>query len=143
MAKIGKPRSSKGLAILCSRVADSKIAKNTLLLNLTEIDTAPADYFVICSCDTDVQIRAVVDELEHTCKDIGIPRPKIEGLHEKANWVLADFFDVVMHIMLPTARSFYQLEKLWGDAQFLQANEEGKTKAVKAEDIKMMYSERL
>ena len=142
MAKLGKPRSTKGLAVLCAKVAENKIAKNILLLNLTAIDSAPADYFVICSCDSDNQIRAVVGEIESTCRDLGIQKPKIEGLHESASWVLADFFDVVMHIMLPTARSFYQLEKLWGDAEFKKVDEAGKTKAVKLDEIKMMYLER-
>ena len=142
MAKIGKPRSTKGLAVLCAKVAEDKIAKNILLLNLTEIDSAPSDYFVICSCDSENQIRAIVGELDSTCRDLGIQRPRIEGLHESASWVLADFFDVVVHIMLPSARSFYQLEKLWGDAEFKKVDENGKTKSVKPDEIKMMYLER-
>ena len=140
MAKIGKPRSIKGLAVFCARTAEDKIAQNTIILDLTKIETAPAEYFVIASCDTDIQMRAIVAELELRCLELGIDKPKVEGFHDSATWVLIDFFDVIMHLMLPTTRSFYQLEKLWGDASFFKVTDGTATKAIKFEEIKQIIS---
>jgi ribosome-associated protein len=130
LAKTGKPRSSKGLAVLAARLADQKLADNILIMNLTGIDGAPTDYFVICSCDSDVQIRAIVDLIATNCRQLGLKQPRVEG-NRGSSWVLLDFFDVVMHIMLPDARQFYKLENLWGDSEFISLNEDGKPKAVR------------
>lgn len=134
MAKYGKPRSTKGLATLCARIADDKIAENILVLNLSKIEFAPAEYFIICSCETDIQSRAIVDEIKNVCSEFDISKPKIEGL-EVAHWIIIDFFDVVIHIMLKETRAFYQLEKLWGDAQFFNLNENGELRAFKSKKI--------
>ncbi len=137
MAKIGKPRTTKGLAIFCARMAEEKIADDIVILDLTKIEVASTDYFVICTCDTDVQVRALVTSIDRKCREMNIPRPRIEGI-ENANWVLLDFFDVVMHVMLPDARNYYKLEKLWGDAGFYELGESGKLKALSSFD--MSYS---
>jgi ribosome-associated protein len=130
LAKLSKPRSSKGLAVLTARLADQKLAENILIMNLTGIDGAPTDYFVICSCSTDVQIRAVVEFIVSYCRQSGLQLPRVEGLGA-SSWVLLDFFDVVMHIMLPDARQFYKLENLWGDSEFISLSEDGKPKAIR------------
>lgn len=131
MSKIGKPRSSKGLAVLAARLADQKLAENILILNLTGIEAAPSDYFVICSCDTDVQIKAIVESVISQCRLLGIQLPKVEGL-ASSQWVLMDFFDVVIHIMLPDIRQYYKLENLWGDSEFFSLNDEGKPQALRS-----------
>ena len=123
--KFGKPRSTKGLATLCARIADSKIADDILILDLNKIDPSPADFFVMCTCNSDVQARALVNEVEAVCKVVGVQKPRIEG-YENAEWVLLDFFDVIMHIMMPQARDYYKLEKLWGDAKFYRLAAGGK-----------------
>lgn len=125
MIKIGKPKTTKGLAIFCAKIAVDKIAEDVLILDLTKIESAPTDFFVICSCNSDTQIWALTESINQKCKEFGIEKPKVEGL-TGSYWVLLDFFDVVMHIMLPEARNFYQLEKLWGDAKFYALDEEGK-----------------
>ena len=130
MSKIGKPKSTKGLAAFCGKVANDKLAKDILILDLTSIDSAPTDYFVICSCDSEVQVKAVTDSVIEKCKELGLEKPRAEGL-TASYWVLLDFFDVVMHIMLNEARNFYQLEKLWGDAKFFSVDDDGRPKAYK------------
>jgi len=130
LQKIGRPKTTKGLATFCGRVAVEKIAENVLILDLTGIDSAPTDYFVICTCNSDTQMKAIIESINEKCKEIDLDRPKVEGLNG-SYWVLLDFFDVVMHIMLPEARNFYQLEKLWGDAKFYSVDEDGKLKTYK------------
>ena len=135
MAKKTTPRTSKGLAVFCARIAESKLAENILILNLTKIETAPTDYFVICSCDSSSQVSAISDELLKQCRVSGIKRPRLEGLLTNY-WVLADFFDVVFHIMHKEARIYYKLDKLWSDAQFFKLNEKGLPKALTPELLK-------
>ena len=130
MQKIVKPRSTKGLATFCGRVAVDKMAENVIILDMTNIDSAPADYFVICTCNSESQMRAITEAINLKCREFNFERPKVEGL-TASYWVLLDFFDVVMHIMLPEARNFYQLEKLWGDSKFFSVDEDGKLKVYK------------
>ncbi|MDQ1265890.1 MAG: ribosome-associated protein [Bacteroidota bacterium] len=125
MLKTGKPRTSKGLAVLCARAADSKIAKDILIADLTKIDVAITDYFVICTADSENQIAAIAEEIIDNCRELGLQKPKPEG-YGSSQWTLLDFFDVVVHIMSPEARNYYQLEKVWADAAFYKIDETGK-----------------
>jgi ribosome-associated protein len=74
------------------------------------------DYFVICSGNTDRQVKAIHDAILAGCKrDLGrLPR-RVEGLGS-AQWVLMDYLDAVVHIFTPATREFYRLEQLWGEA---------------------------
>jgi ribosome-associated protein len=74
-----------------------------------------ADYFVICSADSDMQVKAIADEVDDKLRDIGIKCHFKEG-YTTLNWVLLDYFDVIVHVFKKDAREFYNLEKLWGDA---------------------------
>ncbi|MCX7879906.1 MAG: ribosome silencing factor [Ignavibacteria bacterium] len=122
--------SARNLAKLCAITAVEKIAQAVLIIDLTKIETAPSFYFVICSCDSDVQMRAIVDEMEKKSKEYGYPKPRIEGINS-TSWILVDFFDVVVHIMHYEARRFYNLEKLWGDGAFYKIGESGKLTLVR------------
>lgn len=115
---------SKDLAFMCANLADDKLAKDVLIIDLSKIEDAPADFFVICSCESEAQVSAIANHIDRTCKNKFIQRPKTEGL-ESSEWVLMDFFDVVVHIMLEKSRKYYQLEKLWGDGDLLTINEDG------------------
>lgn len=74
-----------------------------------------ADYFIICSADSDIQVKAIADHIEEKLKDEGIRLWHKEG-YSSLNWVLLDYIDFVIHIFRKEAREFYNLEKLWGDA---------------------------
>ena len=78
--------------------------------------TTIADYFVLCSADSDVQVKAISDHIERSLKDEGIRLWHKEG-YLALNWVLLDYVDVVVHIFKKESRDFYALEKLWGDAE--------------------------
>ena len=73
------------------------------------------DYFVICSADSDTQVKAIADEVDRVLSDDGIKCWHKEGL-KALSWVLLDYVDVVVHVFKKDAREFYNLEKLWGDA---------------------------
>jgi ribosome-associated protein len=130
LAKSGKPRSSKGTAIMCAKIAEMKKADDIVLVDLNDIEFAPADYFLICSCDSENQMKAVVDEVLDQCRELGAQKPKIEGV-QNAYWIVLDFFDIAFHIMHKDARKFYQLEKIWGDAGFFHIQENRTLKKVK------------
>lgn len=138
MTKIGRPRTIKGLATFCARIADSKLAERTVILDLSKIETAPTDYFVLCTCNSEVQVKAVVDEVLDTCDDLSMIRPKVEGL-EGREWVLLDFFNVVMHVMIEESRDYYKIEKLWGDAQFYQIDGNSKPKLLNLEETNQYF----
>lgn len=139
MAKIGKPRTSKGLATFTAKIADEKLAEDIVVMDLTDIETAPTDYFMICTCNSDVQVESVTNSILRKCKEVGIDKPKSEGMESK-EWVLLDFFNVVVHIMIKNSREFYKIEKLWADAKFFKLNESGELR--KQKDINF-FSESL
>ena len=74
-----------------------------------------ADYFVICSGESNRQIEAICDEVIQALKKEGIVPRHYEGTAE-SGWMLLDYSDVVVHIFAPLEREFYQLDKLWSEA---------------------------
>jgi ribosome-associated protein len=74
------------------------------------------DFFVICTGNTDRQVKAIHDAVLAGCKqDHGILPRRVEG-QSSAQWILMDYLDAVVHIFTPTTREFYRLEQLWGEA---------------------------
>lgn len=84
------------------------------MLDLREL-TAIADFFVICTGSSDRQMRAIADHMDEYAEEHGQKRFGLAGL-EAAQWILADYVDVVVHIFDAERRDFYDLELLWGDA---------------------------
>ena len=92
-------------------VASEKLAEDILMLDLREV--APfADYFVIMTAESNRQIQALEEDLTQALKSAHVNRFHREGA-AGSGWVLLDFSDVVVHIMGPEEREFYQLERLW------------------------------
>jgi len=96
-------------------------AHDVAVLDLRGISTA-TDYFVIASGNSDVQVKAIADHILEELNKQGIRAPHVEGLRG-GRWVLLDYIDFVVHVFHPQARSFYQLENLWGDAPRWEAPE--------------------
>ena len=94
--------------------ASDKQATDILLLDTRGVCSF-ADYFVICSGDSDRQIEAIYDEVEHTLKKEGILPHHREGTVD-SGWLLLDFGDIIVHIFGPFEREYYQLDKLWSQA---------------------------
>ncbi|GAA4367024.1 ribosome silencing factor [Hymenobacter saemangeumensis] len=94
-----------------------KKASDIVVLNLKELKNAVADYFVICSANSDTQLDAVARSVEEEVEKLTGESPwQTEGRTNR-EWVLLDYVDVVVHVFLRDRRQFYALEELWGDAE--------------------------
>ena len=122
MSKITKPKNSKSLATFCAKIAADKIADNILAIDLQKIENATTDFFLLCGTDSVNQSQAILDAILRQSKKAQITKPRIEG-ENNSDWILIDFFDVVMHIMLKPIREYYEIEKLWSEGVFYQYNE--------------------
>lgn len=111
---------SRKLALRCRELADDKKAENLVILDLRKLSTV-ADYFVIASGTSEPHLRAIVDEIEEKIRDEAGLRPRATDGTVKTNWVVLDYFDVVVHVMRPEVREFYDLEGLWNDAPRVRA----------------------
>jgi ribosome-associated protein len=80
------------------------------------------DYFVICSADSDTQVKAISDEIDKNLRDEGIKCWHKEGL-TALTWVLMDYVDIVVHVFKKESRDFYNIEKLWGDAPSIEVED--------------------
>lgn len=84
-------------------------------LDLRKIHESVADYFIVCQAGNPIQIRAIAEEVEEQVRKNCEEEPyKHEGL-QALQWVLIDYVNVVVHIMLPETRKFYKLEEMWSD----------------------------
>jgi ribosome-associated protein len=89
-------------------------ATDVVVLDLRTISDA-ADYFVIASGTSDVHVRTLAERVQEALKRAGQRPHHVEGV-AAGRWALLDFVDVVVHVFHPTLREYYQLERLWGDA---------------------------
>ena len=101
-------------ALECTRAALDHKAYDLVVLETGRI-TSIADYFVICSGRSDTQVQAIAQAVEEHLGTLGERPLSVEGLPH-AQWVLLDYGDVVVHVFLPETRTFYALDRLWGDA---------------------------
>jgi ribosome-associated protein len=109
-------QDSDTLAELVIRGMQDKKASDIVVLNLKELKNAVADYFIICSANSDTQLDAVARSVEEEIEKVTGESPwQTEGRTNR-EWVLLDYVDVVVHVFLRDRRKFYALEELWGDA---------------------------
>jgi ribosome-associated protein len=109
---------------IASRIADlmlSKKAHDIVVLDLRKL-TSATDYFVICSADSDTQVKAVADAIRGGMEESGEFVWHYEGYHA-LRWIVLDYVDVVAHIFYKAERAFYNLERLWGDAKKTEISE--------------------
>ena len=107
--------TSKTLAKKIARSTLTKKAHAVTILDLRKL-TDMADFFIVCSADSDVQVKAIADAVIEETEKLGIVAWHREGVSQR-QWVLLDYVDVVVHVFHREARKFYGLEKLWGDAK--------------------------
>jgi ribosome-associated protein len=106
--------SPEQLVGLVTELADDKKAIDIVELHVRDA-VGYTDYFLICSGNTERQVKAIHDGIYQGLKDDhGLLPRRVEGLAE-SRWVLMDYLDVVVHIFTPEARAFYRLEQLWGE----------------------------
>lgn len=107
--------TSRSLAQLIANTMVSKKAHDVITMDLRKV-TSTTDYFVVCSADSDTQVRAIADAVDQATEEAGSPVWKSEG-RQAMTWVILDFVDVVAHVFHRESRTFYNLERLWADAK--------------------------
>ena len=108
-------RSSKLFKSIIKGIQDKK-GEHIVSLDLRKIPEAVADFFIICQANNNNQLRAIADNIEEEVRnECGEAPFKHEG-RQAEQWILIDYVNIVVHIMLPEPRKFYQLEELWSDA---------------------------
>jgi len=104
------------------QAALDKKATDVLVLDLRQTP-AFTDYFVLCSGQHPRQVRAIADAVEEALRAVKVRPSHIEG-YDRAEWILMDFFNFIVHVFVPQTRQFYSLERLWGNAERIDVNEE-------------------
>ncbi len=108
-------RNSKIFKTITHSIQEKK-GERLISLDLRKIPEAVADFFIICEATNNIQLKAIADFVESEVKKKCGELPyKHEG-RQSEQWILIDYVNVVVHIMLPESRKFYQLEELWSDA---------------------------
>lgn len=117
---IEKSDSNKLVEAIVESIENLK-GENLSILDLTEIDNAVSDYFIICSGNSNTQVSAIASNIEKNVRNNLKERPlNIEGT-QNAQWVLIDYGNVVVHVFQKAIREFYDLESMWGDAKLISA----------------------
>jgi len=110
----GGVEDPRALALLIAKAADDLKATDIVLLKVADA-VGYADYFVLCTGNTERQVKAIHDAVMRDLKEeMRIIPKRAEGVTE-AMWILMDYLDVVLHIFTPDARDFYRLDRLYGD----------------------------
>jgi ribosome-associated protein len=115
-------KNSKIIKTIIAAIQEKK-GENIVSLDLKKINEAVADFFIVCEASNQPQIKAIADNIENRVYEICEEQPwHHEGL-QKLQWVLIDYVNVVVHVMLKDVRSFYQLEEMWSDGKSQEHNE--------------------
>lgn len=112
---MNKEKESVVLARLAAQALDAKKGDEVRILDLRHVQGAPAEYFVIASGNVPSHVSALCDAVHEAVKGAtGLNPHKVEG-YNNAEWILMDYFDVVVHIFQKEKRAFYRLDELWSD----------------------------
>jgi ribosome-associated protein len=107
-------KSSKIFKAIIQAIQEKK-GSNIISLDLRKIPEAVADFFIVCEADSTTQVRAIANFIQEHVKNIANDTPFHSEGQQSAQWVLIDYVNVVIHVMLPETRKFYKLEEMWGD----------------------------
>ena len=106
-----------------AEAAASKKATDLVGLDLSGLDGV-ADFFLICSASSEVQVKAIAGHVEEALRESGARAWHIEGF-EGRRWILLDYVEVVVHVFHERTREYYMLDRLWGDARSVDLGLEG------------------
>jgi ribosome-associated protein len=128
MAKTEKRRTTTGTRKRLTgevgkavRAALDKKAADVVVLDLRGTP-AFTDFFVLCSGQSQRQVKAIADGVEEALRTAKVRPSHVEG-YERAEWVLMDYFTFIVHVFTPQTRTFYSLERLWGDAERIEVSD--------------------
>jgi ribosome-associated protein len=103
-----------GIVVQVAELALDRKAEEVVAMDLRGISSA-TDFFIMATGNSDIQVKAIARHVMDELAKEGVKPLHVEGM-DRARWVLMDFVDVIVHVLHPSAREFYQLELLWGDA---------------------------
>jgi len=104
-----------------ARACDNKRAEDIVAMDMKEVSLI-ADYFLICHGSNERQVQAIARSVKETAEEAGVEVKRMEGF-DQARWILLDVGDVVCHIFHKDERTYYNLERLWGDAPHVELTE--------------------
>lgn len=108
-------KNSKLIKTIINAIQEKK-GENIISLDLRKVNEAVADFFIVCEASSQPQVRAIADNVEQEMKKKCDEYPyRHEGM-KNLQWVLIDYVNVVVHVMLADTRKFYKLEEMWSDA---------------------------
>ncbi|MBU1299181.1 MAG: ribosome silencing factor [Bacteroidetes bacterium] len=131
----------KTLAKNIAKLTFTKKASDVMIMDLKKI-TDIADYFVLCSADSDTQVKAIANAVLDGTEKNGIRAWRTEGFSESL-WIILDYVDVVTHIFQKEVRKYYNLERLWGDAKIEVLEDKPKSTMKKSVKLKKVKVERV
>ena len=102
---------SDDVAALVAEILDDMKATDIVSIDVRHL-TSITDVMIVASGRSDRHLRAIADAVVERCKSAGVPSLGVEGIGS-SEWVLIDLADVIVHVMLPKTRDFYEIEKLW------------------------------
>jgi ribosome-associated protein len=122
--KAKKDISSEELSQIVVKGMQERKASNIVVMDMRQVKNAFTDFFVVCSGTSDTQVDAIADSVDKEIWEATRQNPR--SMEGKANreWILVDYYDVIVHVFKKDRREFYKLEELWGDAEFTYIEEE-------------------
>ena len=116
-------KNSKIIKTIIAAIQEKK-GQHIVSLDLRKINEAVADFFIICEASNQPQIKAIAENVEYQVKLKCEEDPYHHEGYQSLQWVLVDYVNVVVHVMLTENRKFYKLEEMWSDAVGQEHNEE-------------------
>jgi ribosome-associated protein len=123
MSKQNGRLSSEQLSQVVVKGMQEMKAEDVVAMDLRKVDNAVADFFVICSGNSDTHIDAIAESIDKEVNEIDGQNPWHREGYNNKTWVLLDYVDVVVHVFNDDKREFYALESLWGDAKITRYDE--------------------
>ena len=117
-------KEAKILAQIAVKAIQSKKGRQITMIDFDGVEGSLFEYYVLCTANSPSHVDALADETERQIKEItGISPRRVEGL-QNCQWVLLDYFDVVIHIFLAETREFYNIEAMWKDVKQVHYQDE-------------------
>lgn len=113
--------TNKEYAMLAGKVLSDKKGRDIVIIDIQE-KASFADYFVICSGNSERQIQTLSDDVEERLIKEGLVLKSIEGKHG-SGWILMDFGDIIINLFTEETRERYSIEKIWGDCKFIEVED--------------------
>ncbi|MES2518205.1 MAG: ribosome silencing factor [Bacteroidota bacterium] len=122
--KVKKNISSEELSQLVVKGMQERKALDIVVMDMRKVKNAFTDFFVVCSGTSDTQTDAIAESVDKEVWEATHNHPRsVEGRTNR-EWILVDYYDVIVHVFKKDRREFYKLEELWGDAEFTYVAEE-------------------